>query len=196
MGKLNVVLGITASFGCATAVLAAPSVLSGPTANPANGHQYYLLSASTWTDAEAFAGTLGGHLATVRSLAENDWILTTFGALVPDSHTQLWIGLHDPVGNDGTGAEHAANFIWSSGELVTSRNWGPGEPNNANGSEYYTQLLVVPNNALLPGDWNDTDNTDWPTWQDCGVVEVIPEPITLSLLAFGGLAMMRRRQAR
>jgi hypothetical protein len=41
-----------------------------------NGHTYYLLETSNWMDAESQAIALGGHLATVSSKSENDWIFT------------------------------------------------------------------------------------------------------------------------
>jgi hypothetical protein len=74
--------------------------------NPANGHIYYLLQASDWTNSENAAVGLGGHLATVRNQGEDNWINSTFGAT-----GQLWIGLYDPISGDGSGTEHAADFI-------------------------------------------------------------------------------------
>jgi len=47
------------------------SILTGPVVNPANGHVYYLLSQNTWSNAEAEAVALGGHLATIRNAAED-----------------------------------------------------------------------------------------------------------------------------
>ena len=84
-------------------VSAAP--LAGPFANPSNGHSYYLLNPDTWTGFEAQAVGLGGHLATVRSQSENDWILNTFGPLVGNSGPNIWIGFYDPTTGDGNRAK-------------------------------------------------------------------------------------------
>lgn len=54
-------------------------MLTGPILSPINGSTYYLLSDSSWKKAQAKARELGGNLATVASLAENDWIVATFG---------------------------------------------------------------------------------------------------------------------
>ena len=47
--------------------------------SPINGRTYHLLEPSSWSDAEAMARTLGGHLATIRSREENRWVLRTLG---------------------------------------------------------------------------------------------------------------------
>src|ERR1035438_1662362 len=71
-----------ASVAIATAALFSLSTFAGPTVlhsaiNPANGHVYYLLSSSDWPSSENAAIGLGGHLATIRSLAENNWVVST-----------------------------------------------------------------------------------------------------------------------
>ncbi len=48
--------------------------LSPPIINPENGHTYLLLSQGNWTDSEAEAVALGGHLATIRNQAEEDFV--------------------------------------------------------------------------------------------------------------------------
>src|SRR6266853_2638017 len=60
--------------------MAVPGVLAGPILNPVNGHSYYLLPKSTWSNAEAQAVRLGGHLATIRNAAEDHWVYSTFGS--------------------------------------------------------------------------------------------------------------------
>lgn len=53
--------------------------LSPPIVNPNRHHSYLLLDTATWRDSEAEAVALGGHLATIRNQAEEDWIVRTFG---------------------------------------------------------------------------------------------------------------------
>lgn len=120
------------------------SVIAGPITNPANGHIYYLLAPSTWTDAENDAVKLGGHLATIRSQSENDWIYSQFSSF-KGTDRGLWIGL-----NDATSEGH---FSWISGEAASFSDWGAEEPRNQNGLDDYVHLL-------WPGDprqsrWND-----------------------------------------
>ena len=129
------------------AVLGAPTVLDSAI-NPANGHTYYLLSNSDWTDAESAAVAMGGHLATVRSLAENNWISDRWG-----TNRELWIGLHDPLAGDGGGTQHAADFVWTSGETSAFRNWNTGEP-NGDDYGYIFGKGVVPGGPV----WNDGQN--------------------------------------
>ena len=132
------------------------SAFSGPAVldsavNPANGHVYYLLDISDWTNAEAAAIGLGGHLATIRSSAENSWIWDRWG-----TNRTLWIGLHDPVTGDGSGTQHAADFVWSSGETSSYRKWYSGEPNNGSGVEYWA--IIMPKGYSEGGFWYDYAN--------------------------------------
>jgi hypothetical protein len=128
-------------------VLGAPTVLDSAI-NPANGHTYYLLSNSDWTDAEAAAVAMGGHLATVRSLAENNWISSRWGVT-----NSIWIGYWDPVTGDGGGTQHAADFVWTSGEISSYTNWRPGQPDG----DDYTYMYAL-NQTGYAGQWNDTAN--------------------------------------
>ena len=123
-------------------------VLAGPVPNPANGHYYYLLETNYWTNAEAQAVELGGHLVTINDDAENAWVLATFGNYdgVP---RQLHIGLTD----EG----HEGQWVWTSGEPVTYLNWAPGEPNNGTGifpHENYS-FMYAPTDPWPQGSWND-----------------------------------------
>ena len=108
-------------------VLAVPVVID-QAVNPDNSNTYYLLSSSSWIDAQTTAVGMGGNLVTVSSLAENNWIWNLWG-----NNRDLWIGLYDPITGDGSGAQHAADFLWSSGDSSTYRNWRSGEPNNGGG---------------------------------------------------------------
>ena len=134
-----------------------PGVVLGPIVSPVNGNTYYLLEPSSWTEGEASAVALGGHLATVRSEEENEWIYSEViraGGAV----RRGWIGLND-VAEEGT-------FVWTSGETVSFTRWGSGEPNNANDVEDFTQI------PWFTRDWND--NSDLPGDDACyPVVEIV-----------------------
>jgi hypothetical protein len=150
--------------------------MAGPFTNPANGHAYTLLTSNSWTASESEAVTMGGHLATVRSQSENDWLLTTFLPFLPGATDSLLIGFTDPTLN--------GNFVWVSGAPVTFTNWGLGEPNNLT-TEIYTNMLMHDFSVITAGKWNNitTGSAGLPQH---GIVEVIPEPATGGL-AFVGL---------
>ncbi len=93
--------------------------------NPTNQHWYGISrQPTTWSSGETQSIVEGGHLATVRSSAENAWIQSTFTGFNPFGY---WIGLND-VATEGA-------FVWTSGETVPYTNWSPGEPNNGGGIE-------------------------------------------------------------
>lgn len=75
-------------------------------------------TATTWQQGEALGVANGGHLATIRSAAEDAWlgnVIATLGAF------DTWIGLND-IATEG-------QFVWTSGLPVTHTAWGPGQPN-------------------------------------------------------------------
>lgn len=142
--------------------------------NPANGHFYALTPVSNWTDAEALAETYGGHLATVRNVAENQWLATTFAT----GTTCLWIGFNDAV-TEGT-------FAWTSGEPVTFTNWLPPEPTNGNGVEDWVHLTLPWGGASYNATWNDAPNSDLVYgWPARGIMEVSVLPPGASFMSFG-----------
>ena len=100
-----------------------------------NGHSYYRSTGTAfWSAAKAACDNMGGHLVTVTTQAENNFI---FG-LWPSG----WIGLTDEV-NEGV-------WRWVTGETYSYTSWNPGEPNNA-GNEDYVQFVGG-------GKWNDLPN--------------------------------------
>ena len=117
--------------------------------NPMNHHKYVLLAPSTWQNAEAQAVIMGGHLATVRNQAENDWLMKTFGGRGGRPHL-LWIGLSD--------RDKKFHFTWSSGESASYTAWARGEPNNAGRGEDFV-AIYYPNHSE-GGKWNDWDDRD------------------------------------
>lgn len=131
-------------------------ILAGPFTNLANGHFYYLLKSTTWSNSEARAVAYGGHLATVRDADENQWIVDTFSTY-GGVNRPLYIGLTD-AGTEGT-------FNWTSGEPVTYTHWNTtsGEPNNSGGSGYEEDFVYIiqpysGNPTVLASFWNDVPN--------------------------------------
>lgn len=164
MKKLLLISFLSVASGVSEAQAEVP-VVGGPVTNTATGRIYYLLAASTWRDAEAQAVKLGGHLATVRSKAEQDWIVNTFYGWGGDTNRSLWIGLND--------SRTEGQFVWTSGEPVTYTNWRSGEPNDAFGDEDYTEMMIDGAMRGQPdfGQWNDLGGADP---DRAGLVEISP----------------------
>jgi hypothetical protein len=144
------------------------AILAGPVYNPVTTHTYFLLTSSDWTDAEAAAVSMGGHLVTINDAAENDWVVSTFSNFGGQPRA-LWTGLND--------AQNEGAFVWSSGEEVTYTHWEIGQPDNGSvyyPSENYTMIWPSPG-PRSPGYWNDAQNevnmVDF-SFQLYGVVEV------------------------
>ncbi len=186
-------------FASAGILSGVPS-LSNPIVNPANGHTYTLLAASSWTEAQAEAESWGSNLATVNDQAENDWIVNTFGNF-NNIDRNLWIGLSDAT-SEGT-------FTWADGSPVGFTHWAAGDPNGLPGASNIEEDFVfmwkanvqnLPGSRLV-GTWNDTNNmADLPAGDAdlitgvFGVVETVPEPTSVALVACGGLMLIRRRR--
>ena len=114
---------------CSSVVLLtmATPAYAQPVLNPDNGHYYELIEVEdpslTWYEARdaAAAGTfkgMVGHLATVTSAGEDNFLVNTFPGVIP---LHVWIG--------GTDAASEGNWQWITGEAWSYTNWDPGEPN-------------------------------------------------------------------
>ena len=163
------------------------AVIEGPIVNPSNGHTYYLLETSTWTEAEAMSVSLGGHLVTINDQSENDWVYGNFHYAAPSGYSGLWIGLND--------AAEEGSFEWVSGEPVEYTKWAPGQPDNT-GEEDYT---VMWNYTGQEGLWNDTLDDNWyfmHGYLTYGIVEVVYEKIPSSLEIVGPEAVAESSSAK
>jgi len=113
-----------------------------------NGHQYQLTtSAENWTDAEAEAVSLGGHLVAINDAAEQSFLQTAFNDLSATAYFYYWIGLSDAA-SEGT-------WVWSNGEPTTYLNWAGLEPSSGNTAENYV-MMNFENNSRH-GQWHDVD---------------------------------------
>jgi hypothetical protein len=145
--KTTIPLSSAAIILFAVAFHARADILAGPITNPANGHDYYLLSPNNWTMSEAEAESLGGTLAMIKNADEQDWVFSTFSRNV--NHNGLWIGLHRK--------RPGGPFVWVTDAKLDYVNWDQGEPNNVGGIENCVQMQ---NGGSAPGSWNDlSDNS-------------------------------------
>ena len=123
---------------------APPFCPAGGAVDPTTGNCFILVEDPlTKADAQANCVALGGHLATLRSAAEN----TVGLSILPAGY--FWLGLADP-GAEGT-------YVWITGEAFSYTNWQTGEPNDANGEEDCVEMYgnYVGEFAAFSGHWND-----------------------------------------
>ena len=130
-----------------------------PTTFAYNNHEYLLSSGATsWSEAQAQAESLGGNLVVINDAAEQNWLAQTFG-----NSERLWIGLTDQT--------QEGNFQWVNGETSTYRNWAVNEPNdyksNGNFPAGEDYILMNWNSA---GQWNDMPDSFAGTFR--GVIEL------------------------
>jgi hypothetical protein len=107
----------------------------------------------TWNEAKAYCESLGGHLATITSKAELDYILSLL-----ESHKTMqfyWLG----------GTEQTEGvWKWITGEKWEYTNWDVehGEPNQYEGNEedylHLYNYFKVDNKVYERGLWNDLPN--------------------------------------
>ncbi len=123
------------------------SIVAGPFLDRATSHYYYLLGATNWTVSESWAEMLGGHLATVATADEENWIYDAF-EYYDGTNRNLWIGLT----NNAPGV-----WVYSSGVTNSSYfNWATNQPDNCNGNQEYAAIMTATN--AESGLWELADN--------------------------------------
>ncbi len=137
-----------------------PTPVAGPYRNPANGHDYYLLSPGDWQRAEDSSQRLGGHLVTVDDQAELDWLAATFPG--GGGSDPLWIGLND----------HAVegSFEWADGgsSSIAPWPWASGEPELPPAGDDQDGVTLDPS-----GTWSDRPSDA----SHGAILEVVPPQV-------------------
>lgn len=164
-----------------------------------NGHRYQVVHAPggvSWFDANEAAGAAGGHLATIASAEENAFIYDLIDE-DPDLWEQNlsprslgpWLGGLQPAGSP----EPGGNWQWVTGEPFLYTNWETSRPDDSFAYQDKLHFLgpYVSGGVPWGNEWNDLDGQGLLVSY---VVEFVPEPATLGLLATGGLALIRRRR--
>src|SRR5579864_3318544 len=91
--KTKIILVVATIVLVLAAANARAEIIAGPITNPANGHDYFLLTPDTWSGSEAAAEQLGGTLAVLQSQTEQDWAFAKFGN-VGGTNRSLWLGFY------------------------------------------------------------------------------------------------------
>jgi len=114
-----------------------------------NGHFYLLVSEGvTWNEAKVLAEDyqwdgIQGHLATITSQDENEWICLNFPG-------RFWLGGFQADGAD----EPDGGWQWVTGESWSYTEWHDWEPNNQGGIEN-SLVWYWPGGCGEGGQWND-----------------------------------------
>lgn len=199
-------------FVVIVAATASGQAYSAPILWSGNGHYYDLIMPGsahpanyTWHEARDEAAGMthlgsSGHLVTVTSAAESQFLFTAFGAqIVPDLRfvgggrgSIIWIGLND--------ATTEGSFQWVTGEPFSYSNWLPPEPNNLGDEDYVHYFYRDYGSGPIWG-WNDSqpslassETVGFFVEYDGPFLAAVPEPLTFFLL--GGIAIglvVRRR---
>ena len=191
---LGLTLGLT-SLGRSDAV-AVPLFFGG------NAYEFVAAGLSSWpvakvaAEAQVFGGA-NGHLVTILSAAENDFVL----GLLTGVGNSVWVGATDEA-VEGEWRWVTGEQFWqgnASGAAVLFANWAPGQPDDyASGQDYATML--APGATLFPGQspgqWDDTDGLFSGYVVEFENASPVPEPSTMMLFGTGAvvLARIRRRK--
>lgn len=162
LGKLDYSISGTDSYNT-TATL--PPIAGFTAMGMFGGHSYYRSNTTmTWTAARSLCEQNGGHLVTIASSAENDFVHQ-------NTTTSSWIGFTDEI-NEGT-------WVWVTNEPVVYTKWNTGEPNNSGGVEHYAQ------NRAGGDRWNDMpNNVNLPAVLE---IDSLPNPSILSFTPVSGI---------
>ncbi len=131
----------------------------GPIIDEQTGRTYYVLTPARWNDARVMAESLGGFLAVINNVAEQQFV-TRHILRLSGLTTQVYIGLND--------AASEGQWRWANNDPSTYRRWAAGEPNNGGGNEDYGTIFATQGAANF-GFWNDNADVSFNA-----LVEVVP----------------------
>ena len=140
-----------------------------------NGYYYTKVKGTSGTQAQATAQAIGSqwNLVSIKDLAENNWLMTTF-APGPASN-KLWIGFSDT----GSG------WNWVDGAPTTFTNWDSSYPDNGPLTSYAAMNGT--------GNWESSPNNFFTPAM--GIAKAVaPEPLSAILFVLGGAGLVAYRR--
>jgi hypothetical protein len=123
-----------------------------PAADGGNDHWYLAVDVGTgscWEDSRLQAEALGGHLVTITSQSEQDFL----EASVINSSVWWWVGGYQDL-DDPDYSEPGGAWKWVTGEPWDYTNWYSGQPANTGENEHYLQIGMTWWNLM----WKDAEN--------------------------------------
>lgn len=117
------------------------AITADPSETEMNVYLVFNGVADSYQEAAAFCESIGGHLATISSAAENQYL---YSVITNSGYDSAYFGLYEASKD---------NWVWVTGEPVTFTFWGGREPNNEGGDEDYAMFYYKYSN----GSWNDGD---------------------------------------
>ncbi|USO00012.1 MAG: hypothetical protein H6810_04950 [Phycisphaeraceae bacterium] len=124
-----------------------------PVADGGNGHRYALTDTpAPWTATEAFAASRGGHLASVNTTEENEFLRQAFltGA---GAGEDFWVGFTCPAPLDFLNPD---NWEWVDGSAVSFTNWRPGQPDFWSAEDRYIAVNNPHNGTMVWDNYPDS----------------------------------------
>jgi hypothetical protein len=140
-----------------------------PDAAKFSGHSYLVVCGTkvSWGDAKVAAEDIGGHLATLGSIAEHDFVVSLLNIEKrPECWKERpggpWLGARASTLTDG-----GREWKWITAEpwVPAATRWDTGQPDNSGGDEDALQFLLTNSNEYR---WNDSPGT--PTRRSLGYV--------------------------
>jgi hypothetical protein len=108
-----------------------------------SNHSYQIIDNSSITsfqEADEYCRSIGGHLATIQSQEENDYL---YSLIISKGYESAYFGLTDK--------DIEGTWKWTNGESVKYTNWASNEPNSENSEENYAMFYY----KYTDGKWND-----------------------------------------
>ena len=124
-------------------------------------HRYEIIEKTlTWKEAKAYCEKLGGHLVTITSKEEQEYIEKLISKY-NNEKARFWMGATDE--------EKEGVWKWITGEEFSYTNWGEKEPDSFFSSQNYMLMhgYELETYGIKFGQWDDVSNTDKATYFIC-----------------------------